>query len=275
MLRTLTLCLDDFGLHEGVTDAAMTLANMGRLHALSCMVGGPAWRVGAERLRTRLPAPILANMDVGLHLDLTEYPLREHRRSLPSLLLAAYTGRLKAANLHSEITQQLDAFEAAMGHPPAHIDGHQHVHQLPGVREALVQVLRKRGPHRPWLRCTQPTPPARTSQPAGRKPQIIRRLGADALRQLAQEHGFAQNGHLLGVYDFNPSPEAYRKRLKGWLKDAQDGDVLMCHASARTKAPRDKLLATRIMELGALSGSGFSQSLRHTGVKLGPLVPPA
>jgi chitin disaccharide deacetylase len=275
MLRTLTLCLDDFGLHEGVTDAAITLAKMGRLHALSCMVGGPAWKVAAERLRTHLPAPVLASLDVGLHLDLTEYPLREHARSLPSLILAAYTGRLKAADMRAEINQQLDAFEAAMGQPPAHVDGHQHVHQLPVVREALLYVLRKRGPHRPWLRCTQPTPAARTSQPAGRKPHIIRRLGADALRQLADEHGFAQNGHLLGVYDFNPSPEAYRKRLKGWLRDAQSGDVLMCHASARTKAPHDKLLNTRIMELGALIGGGFGQSLRNAGVKLGPFVPPA
>ncbi len=275
MLRKLTLCLDDFGLHEGVTDAAVTLATTGRLHAISCMVGGPAWSLGAERLRTRLPAATLAGIDVGLHLDLTEYPLREPFRSLPGLIVSAYTGRLKAASLRAEIKLQLDAFEAAMGHPPAHVDGHQHVHQLPVVREALIDVLRKRGAHRPWLRCTQPTPPERTTLPAGRKPDIIRRLGAGALSQLAAEHGFAQNGHLLGVYDFNPSPEGYRKRLQAWLHDAQSGDVLMCHASSRTKAPKDKLLDTRVMELGALIGQGFAKSLRSAGVQLGRFVPPA
>jgi chitin disaccharide deacetylase len=273
MLRTLTLCLDDFGLHEGVTNAAITLAQIGRLHAISCRVGAPAWHAAAERLRTRLPAPVLASLDVGLHLDLTEYPLREHPRTLPSLVLAAYTGQLKAAEMRAEIRLQLDTFEAAMGHPPTHVDGYQHVHQLPVVREALVHVLRKRGPHRPWLRCTQPTPAARASQPAGRKPHIIRRLGAYALRELAQAHGFAQNGHLLGAYDFDPSPEAYRKRLKGWLKDAKDGDVLVCHASAPTKAPRDTLLSTRVMELSALIGGAFGQNLRSAGIQLGPFVP--
>jgi chitin disaccharide deacetylase len=274
MPRTLTLCLDDFGLHEGVTDAAMTMAQIGRLHAISCMVGGPAWRVGAERLRTRLPAATLAGIDVGLHLDLTEYPLRERPRSLPALLLQAYTGQLKAAAMRAEISHQLDAFEAAMGQPPAHVDGHQHVHQLPVVREALIHVLRKRGPLRPWLRCTRETPKERTSLPAGRKPAVIRRLGADALRQLAEQHGFAQNGHLLGVYDFNPSPEAYRKRLQGWLQDAQSGDVLMCHASARTKAPGDKLLDTRVMELGALIGQSFDKRLRSAGIQLARMRPP-
>ncbi len=274
MLRTLTLCLDDFGLHEGVTDAAMTLAQIGRLHAISCMVGGPEWKAGAERLRMRLPAPILSGIDVGLHLDLTEYPLREPYRSLPALIFAAYAGRLNAAALRTEINLQLDAFEAVMGHPPAHVDGHQHVHQLPGVREALVQVLRKRGAHRPWLRCTQETPPQRTTLPAGYKPALIRRLGAKALSQLAQEHGFAQNGHLLGVYDFNPSPEGYRKRLHGWLQDAQSGDLLMCHASARTKAPNDTLIETRVMEMGALIGQSFEKRLRSEGIQLARLAPP-
>ncbi len=274
MPRTLTLCIDDFGLHEGVNDAAVTLAQTGRLHAISCMVGGPAWRVGAQRLRTRLPASLLDQIDVGLHLDFTEYPLRGPARPLPRLILAAYTGRLSRSALRDEIRHQLDAFESAMGHPPAHVDGHQHVHQLPQLREALIHVLCKRGPHRPWLRSTHEPAAKRTAVPAGRKPALIRRLGADALRQLARENGFAQNGHLLGVYDFNPSPEGYRKRLQGWLQDAQSGDLLMCHASARTQAPKDKLLDARVTELSTLIGGSFEKRLRSAGIQLGRLVPP-
>jgi chitin disaccharide deacetylase len=76
------------------------------------------------------------------------------------------------------------------------------------------------------------------------------------------------------VYDFNPSPQAYRKRLQGWLQDAQSGDVLMCHASARAKAPLDKLLDTRVMELGALIGQSFAKRLRSAGVQLARMTPP-
>lgn len=46
----------------------------------------------------------------------------------------------------AEITRQLDAFEEALGRPPDFVDGHQHVHVLPGVRRALLDILVRRYP---------------------------------------------------------------------------------------------------------------------------------
>ncbi len=45
--------------------------------------------------------------------------------------------------------RQLDLFEAALGYPPDHIDGHQHVHALPVVRQALIDVVARRYPVTP------------------------------------------------------------------------------------------------------------------------------
>ena len=69
--RRISICLDDFGHHSGVNQAALALARAGRVQALSAMVGAPAWSAGAQALR----AGGAGEAEVGLHLDLTEHPV--------------------------------------------------------------------------------------------------------------------------------------------------------------------------------------------------------
>ena len=38
--RMICVCVDDFGLHVGVNEAALQLAGMARIHAVACRVGG-------------------------------------------------------------------------------------------------------------------------------------------------------------------------------------------------------------------------------------------
>lgn len=65
--------------------------------------------------------------------------------------------RLAAVDIRAEIRAQLDTFEQMLGHGPAFVDGHQHVHQLPVVRHELLDELRSRYRDRlPWLRSTRP-----------------------------------------------------------------------------------------------------------------------
>ena len=135
--RRIAVCLDDFGLHEGVNDAALALADLGRLTAISCMVGAPAWRSGAPSLARLDPQHI----DVGLHLDLTQHPLAPaSHRPLPVLVALSAARLIERRRLLAEINAQLDAFEQEMGRPPAHVDGHQHVHQFPVIRELLIEA---------------------------------------------------------------------------------------------------------------------------------------
>ena len=46
--------------------------------------------------------------------------------------------------LAAEIATQLKAFVTQFGQPPDFIDGHQHVHLFPQVREALLDVVKER-----------------------------------------------------------------------------------------------------------------------------------
>jgi hypothetical protein len=43
----------------------------------------------------------------------------------------------------AELRAQLERFEASVGRPPTHIDGHHHVHALPGISTAVVEAARR------------------------------------------------------------------------------------------------------------------------------------
>ena len=271
--RRIALCVDDFGLHEGVNGAVMRLAGLGRINAVSCLVGAPAWRSGSQQLHSLDRERI----DFGLHLDLTEFPLQAHpRMRLRDLISRAYAGTLSEPQLLGEINAQLDTFEQTLNRMPDYIDGHQHVHQLPVVRDALLRALRMRyPPRRLWLRST------RQARPLGVlpgflkrsrwKPSLIEALGSQALTMLARRDGLGQNGHLLGVHDFRANVSGYRRLLAAWLQAASDGDLLLSHPSLPQEGLRDALLGARITECTVLCEAAFCQALALEGILLAPV----
>ncbi len=262
--RRLAICVDDFGLHAGINRAVLQLAALDRLNAVGCMVGAPAWRAGSAALTQLDPAAT----DVGLHLDFTEHPIDAGlRTNLPQLIVRAYARRLDKARIAREIAAQLDAFEAALGRPPDYVDGHQHVHQLPVIRDVLVAaLLRRAAKRRPWLRRT-----CAPATPGGLKPRIIEALGAHALERRARAAGFAQNAHLLGVYDFSGDIARYRALIDAWLAAAVDGDVLMCHPSLADGAGDDALIRARTQEFAVLADPAFSGRLARAGIVTAPI----
>ncbi len=267
----LCICADDFGLHPAIDEAIVELASRGRLQAVSVMSLGPAWAADAAALR----AVAGSGVDIGLHLDLTAFAAAGLRHDLPWWIVASHLHRIDRAALCHEIDRQCEAFERHRGGPPDHVDGHQHVHHLPVVRDCLVQCLLRRWPqHRPWLRANRP---ARLpgEAPAERiKSAVIDALGANALRHLAQRHGLPQNRRLLGVYDFRGGAPRYRQLLAGWLAAATDGDVLMCHP-ARAPVPGDPIAAARVAEFTVLASDAFDTLRRSAGLHLARLVPAA
>lgn len=201
-------------------------------------------------------------IDIGLHLDLTEFPLMPaSRRSLPALIASAHGGWLNRRLLRAEIAAQLAAFEQALGRPPAFVDGHRHVHQLPGVREVLLELLDRRGGAvRPWLRRTR-----RSAFDRGLKAWAIEALGAAALGRLAARRGLAQNQRLLGVYDFAGGAPRYRELLRAWFAHAGDGDLLMCHPSVPVQA-KDRIVSARSAEYEVLAGRGWLEILAEANI---------
>jgi predicted glycoside hydrolase/deacetylase ChbG (UPF0249 family) len=259
--RRLAVCADDYGLAASVNQAVLALAQQGRISATSCMVGGPHWTAGAAALRACEPDTLA----VGLHLDLTRFP-RNPRLRLPlqQWLLRSHLRLLPRAEVRQEIETQLAAFEQAMERPPTHVDGHEHVHQLPVVREELLAALQARyGGQLPRLRCTR--------RPAGEtwgsKAWVIETVGGAGLARLASAKGYEQNGHLLGVYDFQGDAERYLALLGHWLKVAEDGDLLMCHP-ATAMIQGDSHAGARVREYQVLAAPAFGALLAREGIRV-------
>jgi chitin disaccharide deacetylase len=269
--RSICICADDYGLHAGINRAALELAQKKRISAISCLVDGPAWAAGWEALN----AADATQVEVGLHLNFTE-DLGHNRilYPLPKLIFLAYAHGLNRATLKLDILRQLELFESTTGRMPDFVDGHQHVHQLPVIREALIEVMNERYRSRkPWLRAThapEHLPNIRLPFSVKFKARLIGSFGASALSRLARKHGYRQNQHLLGVYGFDLSEKRYLHNLRAWLKSAKEGDVLMCHPSL-TGPWDDPILAARYHEYRVLSGDAFSALTDWAGIEIGAL----
>lgn len=271
--RSICICVDDFGFDARINDAALHLASIGRAQAITCQVGGRAWTPAAIDPLRRLSA---RHLDVGLHLDFTEYPLRAaSRRSLPRLLAGSLLHRLDARQVRAEIQAQLDAFEDAIGRPPRFVDGHQHVHQLPTIRSELVDELQHRYDLGAlWLRSSRHATPLAARGLDGWRAALkacgISLLGATQMSRLAAVAGIAQNHRLLGIYGFEGGAPRYREWLEHWLRHAADADLLMCHP-ATAQAPGLAWSAARVAEWRVLSGDGLGRLLAELQIGLAPL----
>ena len=97
-----------------------------------------------------------APLELGLHFNLSEgAPLSAALRALwptlpglARLLALAHLRRLPLAAIGAEFRAQVDAFAEALGRKPAFVDGHQHVHALPGVRRIVLDGDRDVGRRR-------------------------------------------------------------------------------------------------------------------------------
>ena len=268
MRKQIAIVVDDFGEHETINAAALELARAGRVSAISCMTGGPAWPRGAAQL-CELDRK---QVDLGLHLDLTQYPLAGPPWQHAHLVGAACLHLLAWRRLRDEVERQCDAFESAVGRRPDHVDGHQHVHQLPQVRDVLLDVLRRRYDPLPWLRDTRRahlTGIARDPllMQAEAKAAVIEWLGAAPFRKLAARSGFRQSRRLLGVHGLHTDAARYRRLLVAWLRIAVTGDLLVTHPAANANAI-GAMAANRAAEYAVFSSPEFPDMLLEAQIQV-------
>jgi chitin disaccharide deacetylase len=227
------LCADDYALTDGVSRAIGELAAAQRLSATSVLVTSSHWPASAPRLCAHR-----GHLSVGLHLDLTfAGPLGPMPRLAPAarfpglrgLLVRSLLGLLDPVEIKAEIERQLDRFEQGMHAPPDHIDGHQHVHVLSGVRQALLETVRRRYASEPPL----------IRNPSDR-PGVIRERGVAVPKSFALSAlalGFARaagnlhvpiNDSFAGVSNFDVDVP-YANELHAALSQPGWRHLVMCH----------------------------------------------
>ncbi len=289
MSRRLLLSADDYGLSAPVARGILDLLALRRLGAVSCLVNMPLWPAQAPALCAAAaavagtPAETATRPRLGLHFNLTEgRPLSAALAAhwprlprLPQLLLCAHLRRLPLEAIAAELQAQFAAFAAACGRAPDHLDGHQHVHHLPGVRDVVRAAL-----------ATRPGLPVRHT---GRLPGpgfalkrwAIVHSGGRTLGAWLDSQGRALNHCLLGVHDF--AGDDYRSWMQRWLAALPAaGGMVFCHpghaadadadpyadAHADPHSDVDAIAAARPRELAYLAGPDFIADLRAADVVL-------
>jgi hypothetical protein len=238
------LCADDYGRSPGIGEAVRALAAAGRLSAVSCMTTTPHWPEEGARLQ-----PLAGRVDVGLHVNLTDgRPLGPMPRlaaggrlpALEALTRRLLLGLIDVGEIAAECRRQRDRFSAVIGRPPDFVDGHQHVHQLPLIRRAVLDVLAQQPPqHRPWLRVASQTVAEIARHPAATagKALAISLLGAGFRREAARR-GFAANRRFRGIRRFRDEPP-FSRLFAGFLDGIEPGTLVMCHPGSGAAAEDD------------------------------------
>ena len=265
--RSIAFCVDDLGLVEGVAETVVTLAAAGRISSASCIVNAPAFRGEVSEAATNTRPN--ASFELGLHFNLTEgSPLSPDLAAawptlplLERLIAGAHLGQLPLAALGIELRAQIDAFTEAAGRAPAFIDGHQHVHALPGVRERVLAAAGE-----PAIRNTGHV----VGPGFALKRMLIERTGGRALQAQLAARGRRCNSALLGVYDFVSSD--YRGLVRGWLAAAPDARALVfCHPNGiDARSVRDSIGDARRREAAYLGSAAFADDLAEAGFTVGP-----
>jgi len=269
------LCADDYGIAPGVNVAIRDLIMHGRLNATSAMAVAPSFTRAEVRSLAILNsgAPRAA---IGLHLTFTApfrpltrgfRPLRDGAfPSLRDLFRDGLLRRLKPEALAAEIDAQFAAFAAAFGRPPDFIDGHQHAHLAPQVREQVLAGAKRHAPAA-WVRQCASVQPARKrlGDPKG----LLLDAFSRAFRTRAQAAGVPTNPGFAGTYSFRPTAD-FSKKFPLFLEGLPDDGVIMCHPGHVDEEliRLDPLTELREREYAYLAGDAFPAVLAARGVVL-------
>ena len=277
----IVVCADDYAFTPEVSRGIRELIAARRISATSVMTGSEFWPSEAQSLKA-----IAGDADIGLHVTLTDQrPLGRMPTfapdgrfpPLPTVFRAGLLRRLPLAEIEAEIERQVETFVAHYGAPPSHIDGHHHMHQLPGVRDIVVRIAARIGGGRTWVRsCAEPKSSILRRGIGVAKAIVIGSLGP-ALARRAQGAHVPVNRGFSGAYDFTserrPAAELFRRFVQGLSSNG----LVMCHPGFNDPAlaARDVMTEAREAELRYLTSDAWPALLAEQRLEIGPLLRPA
>ena len=233
-MRRIWLCADDYGMAGAINVAIRDLVVRGRLNATSAMVAAASCH-RAEAVSLAVLNSAAPSVAIGLHVTLTApfpplsrqfTPVRDGAfMPLAATVRHALLRRFERDALASEIASQVERFSQLFGRAPDFIDGHQHVHLLPQIRDAVLQVAKDIVPNA-WVRqCGRAIPlPARLADTKGFFLDLLSR----SFCRRAAAFGLRTNPAFAGTYDFSDDAD-FPALFPRFLDGLPDGGVVMCH----------------------------------------------
>jgi predicted glycoside hydrolase/deacetylase ChbG (UPF0249 family) len=279
-MRRIWLCADDYGISPAVNIAIRDLVVRGRLNAASALVAAPSWHraeaISLEALNSAAP-----RVAIGLHVALTA-PFRPLSRDFTPLRAGAFMPL--AATLHhallrrfdgdalaTEIRGQVQNFSRMFGRAPDFIDGHQHVHLLPQIRDAVLRVAKETASNA-WLRQCGRVAPFMARRVMGRladRKGLFLDILSRNFRRRAAALGLRTNPAFAGTYEFADDAD-FPGLFPRFLERLPDGGVVMCHPGFVDADLRrlDPLTTLREREYAFLASDSVPAVLSAHGVTL-------
>jgi predicted glycoside hydrolase/deacetylase ChbG (UPF0249 family) len=248
-MKRIILCADDYGQNSAISQAIVELLKGKRLSSTSCLVTSPFWAEQAKWL-----TPLKSHADIGMHFNLTEgKPLSKELPAffkLKDLILDSNFKGLDPKPIAAEFNAQLDAFANVFGQLPDFIDGHQHVHQFPIIRDVVIKAYeeRLRG-NGSYIRCTF------------NKAQLFR------VRAELVEKKIPHNNSFSGIYEFSKS-FAYSQYFPRFLKQVEDGGVIMCHPGLMSGDEPEEIASARHYEYLYFNSKKYMQEISKNDIML-------
>lgn len=256
---------DDLGLHPRIDEGILRAHREGIVTSATVLVTGRSAAEAVARAREQ-------GLPLGVHLCLSTrltpaLPVEQVRSLAPDgrfraswaqLGFAWVAGRVRLSEVRAELAAQLNRCQA-LGFTPDHLDGHQHLHVLPGVSRIVSQLAAERN-----LPVRQPAESLRLS--GLRHPfELAKAVG---LSTLASRAGFTRQVPTVGLSDSGVLSE---ERLLAWLPRLSDGVYeLGCHPGlAPDHVPEDpRWRYGWETELRALTSKRVREAIAERGIRL-------
>lgn len=253
IMKHVILCADDYGHNSAISQAIINLINNKRLSATSCITTSEDWLKHAANLR-----PFIDQVDLGLHFNLTEgVPLSKGLESfmdLSVLIKKSYLGKLKKKLIKDELNAQLDRYIEGMGRVPDFLDGHQHVHQFPIVRDAVFCVYDERlRQNNSYIRSVYSSKSLLKMTKSGYlKGLTIQLCGAISFKIQLLRRKIPHNTSFSGIYDFSDA-KLYANIFQQFLLEVSDNGLIMCHPGVDNSCKNDLIAHSRVEEYAFLA----------------------
>jgi predicted glycoside hydrolase/deacetylase ChbG (UPF0249 family) len=232
-VSTIILCADDFAISDSVSTGIEELAQAKRLSATSAIVTLPRWAEDGPRLARLAP-----HIAIGLHVNLTlGSPLGPMPKLAPdgglpalgTLMRGALLGGIDRSEVAAEVGRQIARFREGTGLDPDFVDGHQHVHTLPGVRNGVLAALQAAFPDRkPLVR----DPGDQTARIVARGTATGKSLAiallARGFGERVRRSGFPVNDGFSGVSALNAG-SPFASELQRFFSHPGSRHLVMCH----------------------------------------------
>lgn len=274
-MKQIVLCADDYGQNPSISQAIIELIQKKRISATSCMTNSAYWDEHSQWLIS-----FKNDIDVGLHLNFTEgkpissiYTKKYGEKMFPlhQLLMRCFLKMIDRNAIESEIYAQLDGFEKSFNQLPDFIDGHQHIHHFPVIRDILLDIYEKRLRHSSsYIRNVQ-SKIIHFPKNTFLKKIIIQHSGANIFRTLMMERNIPHNQSFSGIYHF-PAGETYKTLFPLFLDEVQENGLIMCHPGLSNITFDDPIYFSRAHEYEYFLSDTFLQDCNSKRVQVRPFT---